>query len=111
MLLIQESMQRAELFNSTIRTVPFIHLFIICIHITNELSWCSEGNAKLRFAGNASGIWRTLLPLSDSHDMAFLYYPIFLTPAHPTNLQIVAEQSVSKLIGNIWMVDRNLCKE
>jgi hypothetical protein len=43
--------------------------------------------------------------------MAFLYYPIFLTPAHPTNLQIVAEQSVSKLIGNIWMVDRNLCKE
>jgi hypothetical protein len=48
---------------------------------------------------------------SESRDTSFLYYPIFLTPAHPTNLQIVPEQSVSKLIGNIWMVDRNLCKE
>jgi hypothetical protein len=97
-------MQRAKLFNSTIRTVPFIH-------ITNELSWCSKSTSKLRFAGDASGIWRTPLPLSGSRDMAFLYCPIFLTPAHPANLQIVAEQSVSKLIGNIWMVDRNLCKE
>jgi hypothetical protein len=51
------------------------------------------------------------LVLSDVRDTSFLYYPIFLNSPSSLHPQAVAEQSVSKLIGNIWMVDRNLCKE
>jgi len=49
--------------------------------------------------------------VSEVRDTSFLYYPILLNSPSSLHLQAVAEQSVSKLIGNIWMVDRNLCKE
>lgn len=51
------------------------------------------------------------LVVSDVRDTSFVYYPILLNSLSSPHLQAVAEQSVSKLIGNIWMVDRNLCKE
>lgn len=51
------------------------------------------------------------LVVSDVRDTSFVYYPILLNSLSFPHLQAVAEQSVSKLIGNIWMVDRNLCKE
>jgi len=51
------------------------------------------------------------LVVSDVRDTSFVYYPILLNSLSSLHLKAVAEQSVSKLIGNIWMVDRNLCKE